>query len=196
MSTKQKWYEVESRQGEERDTFEADESTLPESLEIALQRGIPLAEWDSSHRFYSSSVDFDGPLEDVIKTASLIPVFSKKLVDALQGEGVEGFQFLPVSVEDSTGRGMGDYFVANILRCEQILDIEKSEIKRTRITQRDGSVKEWIAFVSKGFVDSSKVQGCDVARMKDYSGVWYCSEKFKRVIDEGGFTGVLFLSAH
>lgn len=187
------WYEVETRPEELRTTFEADLWDLEGHSDTDLELGKPIDRWEGIGWFAASTVELEGPLEDVLKTANLLPVVSARLKSTLEANRIGGVQYLPVTIYDSADHVLATYYLANTLSVIDALDEKRSTLRRRTYRKRDGTVLDYIAWVSRTVFRASAVQGHDIIRLSNYSGPIYVSNKFREVFEQNGFTGISFL---
>jgi len=132
-------------------------------------------------------------LEDVIKTANLLPVFSERLKAALDRGMVGGIQYLPVKVFDFKRASLGSYFLANVLNLVSAMDENRSGVRRERIQERDGTVKEWIHWINKIVLRGAELIAYDVVVIPGMENDTFVSRKFKVVFERSGFSGIGFV---
>jgi hypothetical protein len=188
------WYEIDPRPGPEiRTVFEANSYDLESHKDIDFQIGQPVLDWKGIGWFAASEQEMEGPLEDVLRTSNLLPVFSERLKIALEDNHVMGMQFLPVKVYNSARRVLASYFLVNILNAIHALNEPQSIVKRTSVKLKDGTVKEWISWISKPVFYRSRLAGHDIVNLPGYFNAIYVSSRFKDLFNAGSFTGIGFL---
>lgn len=188
------WYQVDTRPGpgQERAWYEADLWELEGHQPNEFGVGSRVSGWRGEGWFGVSSPEMEGPLEDVIKTANLLPVFSERLKAALEANGVEGIQFLPVKTLNARREPLGSYYLANVLAAVPALDEQLSGVRRRSIRLRDGTTKEWVHWVNKYVLRGAALFGHQVVVVPGLSHDTFVSERFRTVFEANRFTGIGF----
>lgn len=109
---------------------------------------------------YSSQFPNAQTLYDFVDNIDSILIVSPKVKEVLDGLGVENVEYIPVALRNQNGQLVRqDYFVANVLGGEEIVDLEKSEV-------------EW------GAIDDSQLSSIDKL-VVNYAGVSPNSKLFR-----------------
>lgn len=158
-----------------------------------LASGEPVASWDPSASFWSTQEEGNQGPDDVLQTAvDVVPVVSQRLRQRLEAEYIGPIQYLPVQVLRSDGGSFPGYSIANILKVVPALDWERSGYDLFPadyfLPERRGEIQGiWRPVLLK-----AKLDGYDIARLKEYPVTTYVSERFKTAFEDGSFTGYSF----
>ncbi|REJ90176.1 MAG: hypothetical protein DWQ34_06580 [Planctomycetota bacterium] len=167
-----KWYRFRFRGDEHRgpNTYYADEDDLRGVDYMHLKMGRWQANWDTDASLRASP-ECDGDLEDVLENVLVLPVFSARLREALEREGLGNgaIQYLPVRVFHHDGEEIPGYAIANIINMVDARDRDA----RT-LTLR-----------------AAALEGHDIARLTDRFPPVLVSQRFADFFRECGFTGAI-----
>jgi hypothetical protein len=133
----------------------------------------------------------DGVADDCLACMGLLPLFSGRLIEALEREGINGFQYIPVEVYNCSNELIPGYCMANITITRNALDIEKSTI--------DWFPDDWIVESQRGklwavlkyVLKKEELVGIYVCRLSS-NYKFIASERFKKVFTRNKFTGYEF----
>ena len=157
-----------------------------------LQRGQPVLNWKSNETIRSTKLKTDGNPRDYLICHLNAPVFSEPLCNALK-QSIIGIEYLPIQVLRSTGQSAGTFFVINVTNTVDALHMENSNIQRYEedyfLKERIGSIR----FVGNVVLREERIKDMDIFRLSNYLTPIYVSEKFRRIVEDGGFTGAEFL---
>jgi hypothetical protein len=109
-------------------------------------------------------------------------LMSKKMVEALQGTGIDNIQYFDCEVVDATLGQRLDYKVANILGVVKALDVEASDCE----VDDEGFVETFYSMR----IDQEKVRGFPLFRLFENLVMVLVSERIKNAIDSAELTGV------
>lgn len=151
-----------------------------------------ILDWPKDVFFKASQKRYDGTPDDVLQNGYMLPVYSKKLKDALNDAEIKGIQYLPIRVMDYDGNQQNSFFIANFRNCVEVLDLEKSIYNRFSEDFPNPNVRGAIAGVRKFVLKKEKLEGFDVIRLKEYNQRFFVSEKFVHVFEQNKFTGYSF----
>lgn len=93
-------------------------------------QGKEIPTWPDDIYLTTESRECDGDPDDVLQNGDMIPIFSKRLMDAINQQEISGFQFLPVAVYGYGRREIGTFYIANCTNMVSALDFEKSTYYR------------------------------------------------------------------
>ena len=87
------WFEINPRPGKSiRTNFEADAWNLEGHRDVDFERGKPSEHWLGEGWFAASMKDLEGPIEDVLRTSNLLPVFSERCKRELEAHQIHPFR--------------------------------------------------------------------------------------------------------
>lgn len=143
-------------------------------------------------QFFARDEEADGTPDDGLQDTDMIPVFSPRLIKALNDEGISGIQYIPVDVLNYKKERFEGFCIANIITSvSDALDFEKSMFS---YDEDDGK----IFFVWKYALKFEKIKELDIFRLK-YDDRFYfpyskilVSERFKSIFTKNKFTGYSF----
>jgi hypothetical protein len=151
--------------------------------------GKRIKNWDPTAYLQSDKPGDDGDLDDVLQhIMSIIPVYSKNLRDALKRGGIRGIQYLPLRVLRYDGSEIEGFAIANILNLVPCMDWARTEYRVKE--NRPGEVRSY--GFGKLVVRRSALEGYDILRMKEFKLDIFVLERFKKIFEDGGFTGYSF----
>jgi hypothetical protein len=189
-----KWYRVIQNDRAVEIALVVDDEDLGGVEPDKLQCGTPVSGWSTSALLRATSSDDDGEPDDALQNHLGLLVFSARLRAGLESAGVCGFQFLPVRVERPGGDAVAGYAIANVVVRRAVLDRDRSEFDVFPpdyfLLPRRGQIRGLRAAALR----RAALSGADVFDSTNIRRV-YVSEKFKRVFDDGGFTGLGFSRA-
>jgi hypothetical protein len=188
-----RWYWALRPDGEpDPPCFVGDRGSLFSQDTSFLWSGCKVADW-TTQTIQSTRKSNDGPPWDVLASHLSAPVFSARLQQALGKAGVDDVQFLPISVLRSTGESLPGFAVANVFAATGALDLEKSVYQRFPADfpapQRAGQIRS----LEKPVLVREGLERRNIVRLEEYPALLYASEHFKRVFEQGGFTGYQFI---
>ena len=184
------WFEINPRPGKSiRTNFEADAWNLEGHRDVDFERGKPIENWLGEGWFAASMKDLEGPIEDVLRTSNLLPVFSERCKRELEAHQISELQYLPVRIFDSAGRLLAHYYLVNILNNLPALDEKLSIVKRTGIKKRDGTFHDWIGSIENTTLRLPVIRDRNIFRLTDYEGPIFVSRRFREIFEKAGLTG-------
>ena len=178
------------------DTFNFPEFVLdkagPYRVENYFFQGKLISNWPEDIHIGTEDETCDGIPDDVLQNAAMIPIFSKRLVETLISNRIDGFQFLPVNVLNYRKERVGTFYIANCIIMIDAFDYERSTYTRFP--------EDWINPEARGRIVSSKfvlreaaLHGIDVFRMKGQPRAYFVSDRFVKLFRKHNFTGYSFL---
>lgn len=158
---------------------------------LALRVGQAVTGWDARSWLRPDRPSDDGEPDDVLQVhLHRVPVYSRRLRDALAAAGISGIQYLPVQVLHYDGTVAGDFAIANILHVVDALDLAQS--KYTVYGDDRPDRKGQMRSIWRPVLKAEAVADYDIVRLKGYP-IYVCvSERFKGAFEQGGFTGYSF----
>lgn len=193
-----KWFHFSCARDEDHvnGAFFADEDDFHGVDWMVLKMGRPQTDWDPQSWFRASEKRCEGVLEDVLNTSTSLPVFSRRLKDALDAAAIAvgDVQYLPVRVIHYNGREAGQHFIANVLARVEALDrpncvrLEEDPYEIIPATGKPRIKGIWGPIT----VFESPLEGHDFVRLLEYFPEMLVSSRFTSVFEEGGFTGARF----
>lgn len=157
-------------------------------------------ETPSSEIIYSPDEEmYDGIPEDFLRNCDFLPILSPRLIAALNSNGIDNIQYIPVSVMDYNGKRYDGYKIANILTAlSDTIDKEKSTLEYRSPKSHIGTPGK-IEYVWHYAIKGEKAAGHDIFRLrfdddfeKEFNNAIFVSERFRKIVTENRFTGVTF----
>jgi hypothetical protein len=171
--------------------FVADTASLPLELSSFLA-GEWIEEWKSDATIGASKPGNDGIPDDALQNHLGLPVLSRRLQEALTRQNIGGIQFLPVRVFRPTGAQISGFAIANILTRKRAMVREQSVFEVFPadyfLSPRRGEVRS----IVRAVLDQRAIDGLDIFRLDEYPRRIYVSDRFRRTVEEGRFTGLGF----
>jgi hypothetical protein len=156
-----------------------------------LVSGKHLTEWDDTIVMQEDEIGKDTIPDDVLQICVVsLPVFSRRLRNALEEESITGIQYLPVRVLRHDGASIDGYTIANILNIIPALDVAKSIVTKYGSSRPDRCGE--ISGILKPILKKSIINKYDIFRLLEYPLRYYVSERFRRVFQRDSFTGYTF----
>jgi len=157
-----------------------------------FRRGTSIIDWSRNVYVQPSTSKLDGDTDDALQTAQMIPIFSPRLVTALQEEGIEGIQYLPITVRDHQGNYVETFQIGNFLHFVSALDLDKSVYSRFGEESHE-TKRGKISGVRKYVLKKEPLNSYDTIRLADFEWRFFVSEKFKKIFEKNKFTGYSFI---
>ncbi|MDQ7045403.1 MAG: hypothetical protein Q9M32_05755 [Sulfurimonas sp.] len=140
--------------------------------------------------FYELPIEIQADIEEdekIVYTDILnpgVPLFSKKMKEALDSAGVNNIDYYEVLIIDSqTKEALAEYYLAIVKSIVSCIDLEKSEFKQNATGK---------AFISEFCIDESKTAGLDLFRFHNIPGLIMITETLKEKLSKIEFEGVSF----
>jgi hypothetical protein len=190
------WYDLTiGEENRRRPYLSTSEDDLHGFTSYQLEQGNRVERWQSDSWVRSSCNQDDGEPDDLLATALSLPIVSQGLRCALDAAGVASndIQYLPIKVFKSTGEEVQGYAIANVISRIMALDYEKCFL----LMQDDQKIdpltdKPGIRGIGKIALKATPLVGHDVIRLIEFWPALVVSGRFKKVFDEGRFTGATF----
>lgn len=187
-----KWFWVVDCDNTVKNPFVADSEDLKGVNEWDLCIGKSMRDWDAAAWFQAKKPKNDGNPDDILQNALGLPIYSARLQNALKKSGVRGIQYLPIKVLRPNGSLIDGFAIANILNLIPALDLEKSDYDLFPndyfLPERRGQFRA----IRKAVLRRASLSEHDIIRLKEFELNIYVSERFKKVFEEGKFTGYSF----
>lgn len=163
-------------------------------VEGYFYQGKEITDWQDGVFITTLKEENDGIPDDVVQNSYMIPVFSRKLVDAIIEAGITGFQFLPIDVLNFRQQKVGEHFIANCTTMIDAFDYEKSTYHRFPDDFINPNARGKVV-ASKFVLISEKLTDVDVFRLQGQERACFVSEKFVKLFRKNRFTGYSFRKA-
>ena len=163
----------------------------PYRVENYFFRGTVIENWPEDVYVTTLKEKNDGDPDDVLQNKDMIPIFSKRLVEAIQASNIDGFQFLPITVLNYKQESVGEFFIANCTIMFDAFDYEKSTYWRFPADFPNPEARGLVN-CSKFVLHKELLDGHDVFRMEGQRRAYFVSEKFVKLFKKGHFTGYSF----
>jgi hypothetical protein len=157
--------------------------------EFAVQQGKYIDSWDENICMNSCQ---DGKPDDLLATGAYFLLFSDKVIELFNKNGITGFQYLPIKIyKMNVSRLEGYNYVANIYNQVECLDLEKSKYDFYDDIRPD--LKGKIKHISKFVLVSSKIPtDLDIFRLKEQEVDIIASERLASLYIKNKFTNLAF----
>lgn len=160
----------------------------------------PYEEQEGKITFYVRDEEDDGDPDDALQNTDMIPVFSPRLVTALNEADIKGIQYAPCNLVNYKKENIEGFCIANVLdHAEQALVLEKSMVQIRDDEYREAENRGKIYFVWRYALDEKQLEGHDVFRLKfddrfemPFSSDIVVSQRFRDVFTKNKFTGFSF----
>lgn len=193
MSDTPCWFQLNLRATSgQKGFFEADKCCWNYKESLILKEGIPIDSWPKDFWFQASKAKLEGKLEDVLRTSNLVLLFSLRLRAALDESQIRGIQYLPTKVLNSKREVVADYFVAIPTHLVNPLDERLCKLRTTTLKNLDGSSSEWISSIDHLVLKRPFLADFDILKIRGYPHPTFVSERWVRVFQTGGFSGISF----
>lgn len=150
-------------------------------------------------QFIVKEKEDDGKPDDVLQNTDILPVFSPRLISALNEAGITGIQYIPVDVVNFKQEKFDGFCIANVM--DNISNAFCAEKSICQYYDREDLNTELIGkidFIWHLAAYSSELNGHDIFRLKfddrftaPYGRI-IVSEKFKDIFAKNKFTGFSF----
>jgi hypothetical protein len=134
--------------------------------------------------------DSDGNLTDNIVAPPVRGLLmTRKLIQALEDNGVDNIQIFPASLLDKEGVCVSEeYSIVNILDCIRAVDMDASDV------EIHPDFPDEIEFINSLVLDTSAVSNQMIFRLAENTQIIVVDEKIKSTIETRGLSGVKFLA--
>lgn len=189
-----KWYQVFECDNTVENPLVCDTDNLVEYNfeDWDFMEGKKITNWNNNIFIKAEKEEDDGDPDDALQSHLMIPIFSKRLVDELNINKIEGIQYLPIKAIRPNNKSIGNFYIVNFLNYISALNYERSNYTRFRDDFPNLNVRGKIAGVKKFVLYKKKLEGMDVIRLEDYQQRFFVSEKFKNIFEKNKFTGYSF----
>jgi len=161
--------------------------------ESSFLTGIPVRNWEK-HVLYKTDRETKGQTPDtVLQNVNMLPIFSSKLVKTIQENRLIGFQFLPVTIENSDGTFIEDYQIANVINIVEAFNYEHSNYSYWPDDFPNESVRGKMRPARKYVLNKKALKNHNIIRLMEMNCAYFVSEKFKELFEANGFTGYSFV---
>lgn len=186
-----RWFWVVACDNTKANPFVADDGDLGcDDEDLRMCRKVE--GWSGAASVRATNPENDGEPDDVLQTCYNLPIYSRQLCDALEGNGIAGIQYLPVQVYRPDGEEIPGFSVVNVLNCADALHLSLSSLSRFPedyfIPSRRGLIRAIYTPVLRGEL----ISRYDIIRLSPYPVPIYVSERFRAVFEAGRFTGCSF----
>ncbi|MDR1939713.1 MAG: hypothetical protein LBQ40_02840 [Clostridiales bacterium] len=161
--------------------------------------GKPFEAIDKKIIFRSADEADDGEPDDVLQNSDMVPIFSRRLVRALNEAGIEDIQYIPIDVYTSKNELLEGFCIANVLKLvDNAFNYEHSVYERYSINDERVSFRGKMKTPLKYVLNQKAIDGLDVFKLapteETFNGTWhfFVSERFKNVFTKNKFHGFSF----
>lgn len=123
----------------------------------------------------------------------MIPIYSKKMKNEMESEGIGGIQYLSVEIIGFNGESFGFFYIANIVNFFEAFDYKKSVFSIFSDDFPNPNVRGKIAGVKKFALRNNNLFNCDIFRLVEYNQRFFITEKIKNLFNKRGYTGYSFI---
>lgn len=157
-----------------------------------FQAGELVRGWSTQHYVQCTDPDADGIADDALRNHLGVPIFSSRLVAALERCNISGIQYLPIRVLHSSGSEIQGYSIANFTNLVPALEVGHSDVDRFDPNYFIPDKRGKIAGIRKAVLNASILEGLDAIRLAEFPVAEFVSENFVRAYVEAGCTGYEF----
>ena len=189
-----KWYEPIDCDNTVPDPFVCDTDNLEGSglTRSDFLKGNLIEGWPDNISFQARKVPNDGTPDDALQNHLMLPVYSERLLHALQDERIQGLQFLPIRVKRPNGELIPGFSIVNIINSVSALDLDHSICHRFPLDFANPNVRGKIAGIQRTVLLGDRLTGLDIIRLKDFKQSFFVSERIKNLFEINRFTGYSF----
>jgi hypothetical protein len=186
------WYWVITNDAAVADPFVSDSDDLRGYEDWAFRQCQRIDDWSDSAWLKAARPENDGQPDDSLQSHLPLLIFSRRLRSALEDQGIEGIQYLPINVIRPNGQRIDGFAIANILTCVSALDTDKSIYECYPddyfLPKRRGMVRSLL----QATLHAAALEGHHIVRLREYRPPFYVSERFRDTFVGNGFTGLSF----
>jgi hypothetical protein len=174
--------------------FVSDYNNLEENgfNEWDFRKGKKIAKWKENIIFKAIKKKNDGNPDDALQNHLMLPIYSERLINALNKNKVKGIQYLPVHILRANDELVEGFGIANFLNIIEALDLKKADFSRYQHDFPNPIKRGQISMIRKYVLKQDKLNSVDITRLKEYPLAFFVSEKFKQIFEENKFTGYSF----
>lgn len=156
---------------------------LPPEIDLIESLKGKRPDFDALPIEIEAAVDNDVVYTDIINPG--VPLFSQRVKEALENNGVDNVDYYPIAiVDEDTREVLAEYWLAVIKEVIACMDLEKSQIEEN---------KKGHAVVTRFKIDSVKTKGIKLFRFHNIPALILIDEHLKNALDKLGFVGVRFM---
>ena len=156
---------------------------LPPEIDLIESLKGKKPDFDTLPIAIEASVDEDVVYSDIINPG--VPLFSQKVKEALENNGVDHVDYYPVVLVDEDSREiLAEYWLAVIQEVIACMDLDNSLIEEN---------KKGHAVVTRFKIDSVKTKGINLFRFHNIPALILIDEHLKNALEKLGFVGVRFM---
>lgn len=156
--------------------------------------------FDGRIKYWVDLESDDGDPDDVLQTIDMIPIFSERLVIALNAACIEGVQYIPVDVYSFKKTLITGFCIANVVKTvENAFNYEKSDYTLYPYDHKVEEDRGKMQHIWKYVLNLNAIEeGLDVFRLTsqtenfEWKRKYFVSERFKNVFTKNKFTGFSF----
>ena len=168
-----------------------DEAQLPVNPDL-LDDGQFVDGWSGEAVMRVRDQRWAGEPDDVLQNYLGLPVYSTRLKQALERQGISGIQYLAIRVVGFDSVELQTYYIANVVELRPALDLATSDFdvfpSDYFLPDRRGKVSG----LRRATLLWSHLRNCDVLRLAQYPASIYVSERFKSAFEQEGCSGYSF----
>ena len=161
-------------------------------VERYFYQGKVIKDWPSDIYMSTDKEKNDGTPDDVLRNSYMIPVFSVRVINALTECGIEGFQYLPVTIYGYNMKKKYKYYIANCINAVTALDFDKSIYHRFPDDFVNPDARGKIV-CQKFVLNADCINNVDVFRISEQLSALFVSEKVVKIFNKNKFTGYSFI---
>jgi hypothetical protein len=168
-----------------------DEAQLPVNPDL-LDDGQFVDGWSGEAVMRVRDQRWAGEPDDVLQNYLGLPVYSTRLKQALECQGISGIQYLPTRVFGFNSEELPTYYIANIVELRPALDPTTSDFDVFPPDYFLPSRRGKLSGLRRATLLSSQLRKCDVLRLAQFPASIYVSEQFKSAFEQEGCSGYSF----
>jgi hypothetical protein len=157
-----------------------------------LDDGRLVDAWSSEAVMRVRNQRWAGEPDDVLQNYLGLPVYSTRLKQALERQGISGIQYLATRVVGFGSVELQTYYIANIVEMRPALDLATSDFDVFSSDYFLPDRRGRVSGVRRATLLWSHLRNCDVLRLAQYPASIYVSERFKSAFELEGCSGYSF----
>ena len=158
-----------------------------------FKSGNKITNWPEAVVFGATEKRYDGIPDDALQNSYMIPIFSQKFKNVLEGAGIKGIQYLPVTVQGLNGNDFTGFYIENFLNLIEAFDFKNSAFNLFAEDFPNPNVRGKIAGVRKFVLRSTEIGNVDIFRLAEYRRRFFVTQKVKELFIDNELKGYSFI---
>ena len=160
--------------------------------EYSFKVGKRIENWRNDILMQAKKKINNGNPDDALQNALMLPIYSPRLIHALNNAGIGGIQYLPLQILKYDNELIPGFCIANFLNFVEAFDFESSDYDRFPEDFPNPNVRGKITGIKRFVLKKEALCGLDIIRLKEYKLRFFVSKQFKDIFEGNKFTGYSF----